>query len=79
MHISKERKAKADMESKSPPLLLDIFFGFLFVYGVRSDGGVCFFVHFFYLKTQQHRHVHTPSFAMSRCAWQLLLLLSAPS
>lgn len=35
---------------KNPPLLLDVFFGFLFVYGICSDGSVCFFVHFFDLK-----------------------------
>lgn len=41
------------MVTVNSPLLLDVFFGFLFVYGVRSDGGVCFFVHFFDLKTKQ--------------------------
>lgn len=31
------------------PLLLDVFFGFLFVYRVCPDVGVCFFVHFLHL------------------------------
>lgn len=31
------------------PLLLDVFLGFLFVYRVCPDVGVCFFVHFLHL------------------------------
>lgn len=38
------------MEIRYPPLLFDVFFGFLLVDRVCSDGGVCFFVHFFYLE-----------------------------
>lgn len=37
------------LEIKNPPLLLDVFFRFLFVYWVCPDADVCFLIHFFYL------------------------------